>query len=179
MGEVKEAPKGYFDKWSGQRVKADLPQVKLSQGIWSFIGGFVGLTLLAFLANEAQLFSLFAPFGASAVLLYGAPTAPFSQPRNLLGGHMLSAFIGVTVNNLFGSHFLAVGFGVGLAIGLMVMARVVHPPAGATALLGVTASQGSYAWIFSPVLVGALILLLVALVVNNLDPERHYPAYWY
>ncbi|HLS89084.1 MAG TPA: HPP family protein [Sphingobacteriaceae bacterium] len=179
MGEVREAPKGYFQKWSGQRVKADLPQVKLSQGLWSFIGGFVGITLLAYLALQGQLFTLFAPFGASAVLLYGAPAAPFSQPRNLLGGHLLAAFIGVTVNNFFGSGFLAVGLGVALAIGLMVMLRVVHPPAGATALLGVTASQGSYAWLVSPVLAGALLLLLVALVVNNLDPERHYPAYWY
>jgi len=54
-----------------------------------------------------------------------------------------------------------------------------HPPAGATALLGVTASQGSLWWVVSPVFIGALILLVVALVINNLDKTNTYPDYWY
>lgn len=131
------------------------------------------------LALRYDLFPLFAPFGASAVLLYGAPSAPFSQPRSLLGGHIISALVGVIIHNIIGTGYVAVALGVALAIVLMILARAVHPPAGATALLGVTASKGSYLWILAPVTIGALILLVVALVVNNLDSEKTYPDYWF
>jgi CBS-domain-containing membrane protein len=147
--------------------------------VWTFIAAFVGIFLVSYFALEFEFFPLFAPFGASAVLLYGAPSAPFSQPRSLLGGHIISALVGVIVSNIFGTGYVAVAFGVALAIVCMLLARAVHPPAGATALLGVTASQGSFAWVLAPVTVGALILLVVALVVNNLDPSKTYPDYWF
>ena len=112
-------------------------------------------------------------------MLYGAPSAPFSQPRSLLGGHLISAIVGVLVFKVMGAGYTAVAFGVALAIVLMLIAKAVHPPAGATALLGVTASQGSLWWVVSPVFIGALILLVVALVINNLDKTNTYPDYWY
>lgn len=173
----KKAPT-YFEKWKGQTFKAKLPKVGFDQAIWSFIGGFCGLFIVAYLAQEVNFLSLFAPFGASAVLLFGAPAAPFSQPRNVFGGHMLAALIGVTVNNLMGSSYLAIAVGVGLAIAVMVKLNAIHPPAGATAFIGVTASGGSYLWVLNPVAIGAIILIIVALIVNNLDKKRSYPSYW-
>ncbi len=169
----------YFEKLKGKTVKADLPKVGADQVMWSFIGGFIALLAIAYLAQEAKMFSLFAPFGASAVLLFGAPAAPFSQPRNLVVGHVVSATIGVLIFNIFGNTFYSVALGVALAIAVMVAIKSVHPPAGATALIGVTASGGNFMWVWSPVAVGALILLVVALVVNNLDKKRIYPHYWY
>lgn len=170
--------KSYFEKWKG-RTTCPVPTPSMISVFWSFLGGFIGLLFISYLALNANMFSLFAPFGASAVLLYGAPAAPFSQPRNLLGGHFISATIGVLAFNILGVNFLSVALAVSISISLMLLARAVHPPAGATALLGVTASQGNFLWIFTPVLIGALILLLVALVVNNLDSQRSYPDYWF
>lgn len=168
----------YFNKWRG-KTRCAVPVPSATTVVWSFLGGFIGLLAISYLSLNAELFALFAPFGASAVLLYGAPAAPFSQPRNLLGGHFISATIGVIIVNLLGISFFSVALAVALAISMMLVTRVVHPPAGATALLGVTASQGNFLWIFAPVLVGALVLLLVALIVNNLDAQRSYPEYWF
>lgn len=170
--------KTYFEKWKTEK-RCTLSVPSLSSLFWTFIAAFIGIFLIAFFALEFKYFPLFAPFGASAVLLYGAPSAPFSQPRSLLGGHLISALVGVIVYNIMGAGYVAVALGVALAIVFMLLARAVHPPAGATALLGVTASQGSYLWVLAPVTIGALILLIVALVVNNLDPEKTYPDYWF
>lgn len=170
--------KAYFAKWkTTKRCTLTVPSV--SSLVWSFIAAFVGIFLVAYFALKLKHFPLFAPFGASAVLLYGAPGAPFSQPRSLIGGHLISALVGVVVYNIMGVSYLGVALAVALAIVLMLVAKAVHPPAGATALLGVTASQGSYLWLLSPVTLGAIILLIVALVVNNLDEDKAYPDYWY
>jgi len=128
---------------------------------------------------------LIGSFGASAVLIYGAPLAEFSQPRNLVGGHVVSAVVGVTVFTLVGEMpILACSLAVSLAIAAMHFTRTLHPPGGATALIAVIGGDKVHAlgtmYALCPVLVGALIMLLVALLVNNLstDPKRHYPVYW-
>jgi CBS-domain-containing membrane protein len=178
--EKKEVPlqKSYFQKWAGQtKCTAETP--KASYILISFIGGFLGILAVAYICVEVQLFALFAPLGASAVLVYGAPVAPFSQPRNLIGGHMLSAFVGVIVFNVLGFNYYSVALAVGLAIAVMLGTRTVHPPAGATALLGVVSSNGNFLWPIVPVAAGALVILLVGLVVNNLDKSRSYPVYWF
>ena len=161
---------------------------------WSWFGAFVGIYAVA-ISGQAlvelqltdQLF-LIGSFGASAVLAYGAPLADFSQPRNLVLGHCVSAAIGVTVHKLHpsGEHLaLATALAVSLAVVAMHVARALHPPGGATALIGVIGSENvhrlGYGFVLCPVLAGAAILLVVALVVNNLlrNPKRHYPTYWF
>jgi CBS-domain-containing membrane protein len=181
MNETMKAEKSspsYFEKLKGQKFKADLPKVAFDQVVWSFIGGFCALFVVAYLAQEVKLLSLFAPFGASSVLLFGAPAAPFSQPRNVLGGHLIAALTGVIINILLGTSYFAIAVGVGLAIALMVKLNAVHPPAGATAFIGVTASGGNFLWVLNPVALGAIILIIVAVLVNNLDKKRNYPSYW-
>lgn len=164
-------------KWTKIK-RSTVKEPPLTSIIRSFIAAFIGLLFIGYLSLEAGLFPLFAPFGASAVLLYGAPKAPFSQPRNLIGGHIISGIIGVGIFNLFGSNFVSIALAVALAIASMLLTRTVHPPAGATALLGVTMSQGKFQWITKPVLIGALILLAIALIFNNLAKEESYPDYW-
>ncbi len=178
MSELQPAEKTYFAKWAATaRCSLKIPgAVSL---LWTFAAAFIGIGIVSYLALDSHLFSLFAPLGASAVLLYGAPAAPFSQPRSVIGGHVLSAYVGVIVFKLLGATFIAVALGVSLAIIVMLLTKTVHPPAGATALIGVTASGGSFIWPLTPVAVGALILLVVALLVNNLDKEKSYPVYWF
>ncbi|MDD3603305.1 MAG: HPP family protein [Sulfurovum sp.] len=166
------------------------PRKKFSKILWSALGSFLGIYFLAVFGKlfsfEESIF-LLGSFGASAVLIYGAPEAPFSQPRNLIGGHMISAFVAVALvkccQNIFSLEILC-ALGVALAVLAMHLTRTVHPPGGATALIYVMGTdfiQG-FGWLypFAPIGVGALIMLLVALLVNNLssNEKRHYPQYW-
>ena len=125
---------------------------------------------------------LISSFGALAVLVYGAPQAPFSQPRNLIGGHCLSALIGVTVFLLLGDQgILACPLAVALSIFAMQLTGTVHPPGGATALIAVIGGSAihklGYWYVLCPVGVGACIMVVVAMMVNNLSGEkaRKYP----
>lgn len=166
------------------------PRKPLKKIIWSWIGAFLGIYAVLICGQHLHLSSreslfLIGSFGASAVLIYGAPSAELSQPRNLVGGHVLSAIIGVTVFMLIGeSSIMASPLAVSLAIVAMHLTRTLHPPGGATALIAVTGGDKvhalGYSYVICPVLVGSLILLLVALLVNNLsrNPKRHYPVYW-
>ena len=160
--------------------------INYKEHFWSFLGSFVGIGLIAFL--ESQKFShqdfvyLIGSFGASSVLVYGIIESPFSQPRNLIGGHLLSAFIGVTINLLFPDTLsIAAPLAVSLSIVLMQMTKTLHPPGGATALIAVTGGEKikelGYWYVVSPVLTGVLILFFVALIFNNMTSSRKYPAH--
>ncbi len=168
----------YFKKWVG-KTRSTMKVPGVSSLIWTFIAGFIGIGIITYFSLQEQLFPLFAPLGASAVLLYGASAAPFSQPRSVIGGHVVSALTGVVFWHLLGETGLSVALAVASAIVLMLLTRTVHPPAGATALLGVTTSKGSFLWVLSPVAVCAAILLVVALVVNNFDKQKSYPEFWF
>lgn len=158
--------------------------------LWTFIGSFVGIALVGLLhsryfqAND-NLF-LIGSFGASSVLIYGVINSPLAQPRNLIGGHVLSAFVGVTVHKLIpGELWLASALAVSLSIVLMQITKTLHPPGGATALIANIGSEKilslGYIYVLSPVLTGCLILLIVALIFNNSTAHRSYPKNknWY
>ena len=120
---------------------------------------------------------LIGSFGASAVLLFDATDSPLAQPRNLVGGHLLSAGVAVIVVAIFGSSPLTMAIGVGLAIFVMNLTHTTHPPGGATALIGVQGAVGPE-FILLPVLAGALILLVTAIFTNNVVYHRSYPKHW-
>ena len=179
--------KQFFSKMKGG--KHCPPRAPLSEVFWSTVGGFLGIAAIYLLGHlqglqlEHNLF-LVGSFGASAVLLYGMPLSPFAQPRNLIGGHIISAITGVSFYLLFPNQMLlAASFAVGIAIGLMHLTRTLHPPGGATALIAViggsSVHQLGYLYVLTPIGLGAVIMLLVALLVNNIAKGRHYPEYWY
>ncbi|WP_295124452.1 HPP family protein [uncultured Chitinophaga sp.] len=153
--------------------------------IITFLGAFLGIGLIGFInskylvANE-NLF-LIGSFGASSVLIYGVVNSPLAQPRNLIGGHLISAVIGVIFHKIFPQEvWLGGALAVALSIVAMQITKTLHPPGGATALI---ANMGTprieslgFWYVLSPVLTGVLILLAVALVVNNASKHRNYPA---
>lgn len=167
------------------------PRKPIKKIMWSWLGAFWGIYLVAKLGQILTLTSmghafLIGSFGATAVLIYGAPLAEFSQPRNLVGGHVVSAWVGVTVFMMIGEDVvLASAMAVSLAIVAMHFTRTLHPPGGATALIAVIGGPPihvlGYSYVFSPVLIGVLVMLLIALLVNNLsrNEKRHYPTYWF
>lgn len=123
-------------------------------------------------------------FGASAVLTYGAVRSPLAQPRNLVGGHVISALIGVAAFKLLHGHlWLAEASAVATAIAVMHLTKTLHPPGGATALIAVIGSDKvhelGFLYAFIPAGLGALILLLIALLINNIPRTRRYPEIWF
>jgi CBS-domain-containing membrane protein len=175
----------YFRKMSGTTQSP--PAVSLAEIAWSWLGGFLGIGLVAYLNSRfvegADLVLLIGSFGASAVLIYGAVKSPLAQPRNLLGGHLISALIGVSAYKLLFPHlWLAAALAVATAIALMHATKTLHPPGGATALIAVIGGPKiaalGYFYVLMPVGAGAAIMLVVALLVNNLAPHRRYPEFW-
>lgn len=159
--------------------------VDAREHFWAFVGSFVGLGIIAYLQygklNQNDLIFLIGSFGASCVLVYGVIESPLAQPRNLIGGHLVSAVIGVSVQKLLPDLlWVAAPLAVSLSIIGMQITKTLHPPGGATALIAATASPQirslGYMYVLSPVLSGCLILLVVALIFNNLTPMRKYPS---
>lgn len=115
---------------------------------------------------------------------YGAIKSPLAQPRNLVGGHVFSALAGVASYQIFHGHiWLAAAVGVATAIAVMHASRTLHPPGGATALIAVIGGEKIHAlgcmYAIFPVGGGVLIMLIIALLVNNIPKNRRYPEFWF
>ena len=159
--------KEYFNKMKGTTKSP--PAVSLIEIGWSWVGAFLGIAAVAYLnfkiLASTDLVMIIGSFGASAVLIYGAIKSPLAQPRNLLGGHIFSAVIGVACYQLLGSHmWLAASVAVATAIAFMHATKTLHPPGGATALIAVIGSAKihnlGYLYVLMPVGLGAVIMLL-------------------
>ncbi len=166
--------------------------IDFQEHLWTFIGSFVGIGGIGMIHSKALSVSdnlfLVGSFGASSVLIYGVINSPLAQPRNLIGGHVISALIGVTVAMLVKEAWLAAALAVSMSIVLMQITKTLHPPGGATALIAVIGSEKikslGYFYVLSPIASGVTILLVTALVFNNITPKRSYPknkkwfAFW-
>jgi CBS-domain-containing membrane protein len=178
--------KGYLLKMKGGAKSP--PGVGFTEVLWSWLGAVIGVGICGYLSanyfEPADLTLLIGSFGASAVLVYGAIKSPLAQPRNLVGGHILAGIVGVACYKIFGETlWLAGAFASSLAIVTMLLTKTLHPPAGATALIAVIGGEKihnlGFLYAFIPAGLGAVILLIVALLVNNLSKNRRYPEYWF
>ena len=177
----------YFSKMKGS-TRGSPPRVSNEEIAWSWIGGLLGIAAVAWMSHlffdEHDMSLMLGSFGASAVLAYGAVRSPLAQPRNLVGGHMVSAVIGVICWKLLHQHlWLAESVAVATAIAAMHATRTLHPPGGATALIAVIGSPEihklGFLYVLIPATLGPLILLTVALLVNNIPASRRYPEIWF
>ncbi|NEX21373.1 HPP family protein [Thiorhodococcus mannitoliphagus] len=177
----------YLSKMRGT-TRGSPPRVSNAEVIWSWVGAALGMGAVAWLNQHFLTGSDFSlmmgSLGASAVLLYGAPRSPLAQPRNLVGGHLISALIGVTCWQwLHQDPWLAQALAVSTAIALMHLTKTLHPPGGATALIAVIGSEqvhaSGYFFALIPAALSPLILLVVALLVNNIPNTRRYPEFWF
>lgn len=176
---------GYFRKMRGSTKSP--PSVIHSEIIWSWIGAFLGMLPVAYLNyglfERSDFVFIIGSFGASAVLIYGAISSPLAQPRNLIGGHVISAVIGVAAYRFVPNPWLASSLAVATAIAVMHATKTLHPPGGATALIAVIGSDKihelGYSYALVPVGLGVGIMLIVALLVNNIPKGRRYPEFWF
>lgn len=189
----------YLKKMQGVTGKRGPPLITCSRDhAWSAVGCFCGIAMLAALQynypdlSNSNLAMLVASFGASAILVYGAPAAPLAQPRNVIVGQVLSALVGVATRKLIlegacdgadSCTWLAAALSVSLAMFVMAVTGTIHPPGGATALLGVIGDAHlrglGFLYAIVPAGVGSVMMVIVGLILNNTSPDRQYPQYWW
>lgn len=169
-------------KWT-EFLGIELTPVTHTERLVSALGGFAGIVSILFISEHfvgAASALIVASMGASAVLLFAVPHGALSQPWPVLGGHVISACIGVTCASVIPQPFIAAGLAVGLAIGVMYYLRCIHPPGGATALSAVLSGESvhalGYQFAITPVLLNALVILAVAVLFNYPFAWRRYPA---
>lgn len=153
------------------------PKQSVSNILLAGIGGFVAIAVLAYLAQSLEAVLVLGSFGASCVLVFGFPEAPFSQPRNVVVGHLLSSFVGLLFLTLCGPTWWSVALAAGTAIALMIATRTIHPPAGSNPVI-VFLTQPAWDFLLFPTLTGALLVVVVAVLYNNLVRKTNYPKYW-
>ena len=172
--------------WKRFRQFIGLPHAgyHANEQVLAGLGGMLSILLIllvtgAILGQQAALL-IIPSLGASAVLIFAVPHSPLTQPWSVLGGHVLSALVGVTCYKLIPAPILAAALAVGLAIGGMHLARCIHPPGGATALTAVIGGSSvhslGYSYAASPVAINCLIILLTGFLFNYAFPWRRYPA---
>jgi CBS-domain-containing membrane protein len=166
----------YITKMKGYKRTTPLVAPAPLDVIITWFGAFLGMSAIVLFSHKFDL-PIVASFGASAVLIYGVPDAPLSQPRNVIFGHTLSAAVGVATYMLFGLTWWSPALGTALALVVIILTKTTHPPGGATALFAVL-SKAHPSYILFPIATGAVILVIVGLLVNNLSPNRSYPRYW-
>lgn len=156
------------------------PRPNLVQVARGLVGGFLGILVLIMLGKGTGLPWLMAPFGASCVILFAASASPLAQPRNVIGGHLLTSAVGIGALYALGTSPLAMASAVGGSIALMQLFRVVHPPAGANPIVILLAGKSviGLGYLVTPVLVGSVALVAVAAVVNNIGAGAGWPVYW-
>ncbi|MDF1692361.1 MAG: HPP family protein [Zhongshania sp.] len=151
----------------------------------SAFGGFCGIAMCYFIANvyfaSDQLIFLTTSIGASAVLIFAAPHSALSQPWPVMGGHLISALIGVSCQQWLPIPFLTAPAAVGLAIIAMYYLRCLHPPGGATALFAVIGGPNihamGFAYVYEGVLLNCVALLSLGVLFNACFCWRRYPAH--
>jgi CBS-domain-containing membrane protein len=183
---LKSAVVNYFRKMRATTISP--PRVSLFEMFWSWVGGFCGIGAVSsihyYVIEGTDLVMVIGSFGASAVLIYGVINSDLAQPRNLVGGHIVSALSGVTAFKMFHPNIpLAAAIAVATAIAAMHATKTAHPPGGATALIAVIGSEKihalGYLYVLIPAGLGATVMLVVALLVNNIPNTRKYPRFWY
>lgn len=166
----------YFAKMKGSGRS---PLVILPRNVLlGFLGGLVTIGLLSVLTDLTTTVWIMAPFGASCVLAFGIWEAPFSQPRNIIGGHFVSTLVGLVFYHNFGQGVLTTGLAVGAAIAAMMLTKTTHPPAGANPIVVILAGSG-WSFLLTPVLLGSVVVVILALLLNNASRHRKYPTFWY
>ena len=179
---VKRKGKLLIQKSKGGNMQPP-PAMPLVQSIWVFAGAFTTMMILSAVSvslNDAmgKNYIIWGPLGALMTLQYGLTPAPASQPRNALYGQIISISIALVVNLIISAgSSLRVPLTVALAVSAMCKLGIIHPPAGAAA--AIFASSDSFDVVFLGfMIVGNLVAIGMAILVNNLNYKKQYPVYY-
>jgi CBS-domain-containing membrane protein len=153
------------------------PRPDISAIAKASVGSLLAISVVGLASTGMQAALVLGSFGASCLLVFGYPDLPFSQPRNAVFGHILSSFIGLSFLAVLGPHWWAMALATATAVALMMATRTTHPPAGSNPVI-VFLTQPGWGFLLFPTAVGVVVLLLTALIYNNVAREPRYPKYW-
>ena len=166
-----------LEKFKGDRQPLP-PRANKRTIVVAALGSAVAMTVLGMFGLALENAVLLGSLGATCVLLFGFPDAPFSQPRNILLGHVISSFIGLSLVSILGYHVWVLAIALALAIAAMMFTRTVHPPAGSNPVI-IFLLHPSWSFLIFPTLIGALLVLVVGLLYLNVARSEKYPKYWF
>jgi len=147
------------------------------------IGVLAYITFRSILAGTNYGLWLAASFGSSVVVVFGYPENEFSQPKNVLLGHLLCALVGIIFVTLFNItqdrsiFYLAIGLAVGISVMLMMAFKITHPPAGGNTIV-VMLTQDSFQFLVFPIMVGAITIIIGGVIYNRFILKKNYPLKW-
>ena len=153
------------------------------------VGAAVTISILAYITFNSVLSGtnyglwIAASFGSSVVVVFGYPENEFAQPKNVLLGHILCAFVGIVFVTLFkisqdrSIFFLTIGLAVGISVMLMMAFKITHPPAGGNTIV-VMLTQDSFQFLIFPIMVGAVTIIIGGVIYNHFILKKKYPLKW-
>ena len=146
------------------------------QILFAVVFSIITIGILTFLTYKTEFgVFLIASFGSTMVLLFGYPESPFAQPKNIFFGHFVTATVGVVfVNFVPLPLYLSIPLAVGIAVGLMILLNVTHPPAGGNPVI-VLMGSASYNYLLNPIIFGCIILILFGVILNRFIAKKKYP----
>ena len=150
----------------------------LKQSIFAGLFSIFTIGVLTALTYKTELgIFIIASFGSSMVLLFGYPESPFAQPKNVFFGHLLTALVGIFFLYFIPLPiFIIIPLAVGFGVGLMILFNVTHPPAGGNPIIVIIGSV-SIDFLLSPVILGSIIIIIFAIILNRLILKKKYPSY--
>ena len=148
----------------------------LKQSIFAGLFSIITIAVLTFLTYKTEFgIFLLASFGSSMVLLYGYPESPFAQPKNVFFGHLVTSLVGMLFLNFIPLPlYIIIPLAVGFGVGFMILLKVTHPPAGGNPIIVIIGSV-SFDYLFTPVIIGSIIIIIFAIVINRFILKKSYP----
>ena len=147
------------------------------------IGVLAYITFQSILAGTNYGLWLAASFGSSVVVVFGYPENEFSQPKNVLLGHLLCALVGIIFVTLFNItqdrsiFFITIGLAIGISVMLMMAFKITHPPAGGNTIV-VMLTQDSFQFLVFPIMVGSITIIIGGVIYNRFILKKNYPLKW-
>lgn len=138
------------------------------------VGAMFGVLLVGGLAAIVGMPLLMAPLGPTSVLLFAQPYNPSSQPINIFAGYFIAAVLGALAELFWPGTWWTAVLAVGVAMGLMLLLRVTHPPA-ASVPLTLVESPMEPQLLFVVMLASCVLLVSLAMLAHRIPPRVTYP----
>ncbi|MGZ8173240.1 MULTISPECIES: HPP family protein [Methylobacter] len=152
--------------------KALPPRPSLSSIALAWLGLSLAIASIAVLSQLSGQPWILGSFGASCVLLFGFPDAVFAQPRNLIAVHVLCSLIGLGFLKFVGPDWWSMALAVSTALAVMLVTRIVHPPAGSNPVI-IFLTRPDWSFLLFPTLVGVIVLLFLARLMLKVTRTVH------
>ena len=157
----------------------DIIKKNIKRAIQAFVFSIITIGTISYLSFETP-YGLFlvGSFGSSMVLLFGYPESPFAQPKNVFFGHFITSLVGIIVFQFVPlDQYIQIALGVALGIFVMIILDVTHPPAGGNPIIVILAAS-SYDFLLNPIILGSLIIIIYAILLNRFILKKNYPSSW-